>query len=116
MALIPCLNRYFQHQDLTYHIQAEDLGVAAASFEVKIYDHGTVLWLKRISYSEIIEQALEEQDQEQAVRMKIEKILHTIEAAIARGKLDTYLHGEQPSLKSATTFTDRLRRAFRRKR
>jgi len=116
MALIPCLNRYFQHQDRTYHIQAEDLGVAAVAFEVKIYDQGTVLWLKRISYSEIIEQELGEKEQEQAVRMKIEKVLHTIEAAIARGKLDTYLHGEQPPVKNATTFTDLLRRAFRRKR
>ncbi len=116
MALIPCLNRYFQHKNQTYHIQAEDLGEEVAAFEVKIYDRGTILWLKRLVYSEIIEQGLDEEEQEKAVRLKIEKTLHTIEAAIARGKLDAYLSGEKPPEKSATTFSSLLRRAFGRKR
>ena len=34
-----------------YHIQAEDLGVEQAVFEVRVYDGGAVLWHKRVPYA-----------------------------------------------------------------
>jgi hypothetical protein len=85
--LIVGVNRVFEHAGREYHLQAEDLGADQAFFEVRVYDHGTVLWKKRVPYAEILQKRLPRIDQEVEVRSLMEKTLHTVQAAIAKGKL-----------------------------
>jgi hypothetical protein len=85
--MIPGVNRVYQHDGKDYHLQAEDLGVEQACFEARVYDGGTVLWHKRISYAELVAQKLPKADQDDALRALMEKTLHTVQAAIAKGKL-----------------------------
>ena len=81
------VNRVFEHAGKEYHLQAEDLGTEQAFFEVRVYDHGTVLWKKRVPYAEILQKNLPKLDQDDEVRSLMEKTLHTVQAAIAKGKL-----------------------------
>lgn len=87
MSIVTGTNTVFHHDDREYHLQAEDLGSEAAAFEVRVYDHGSVLWVKRISYSELEEKGLPKLEREQALRTKMERTLLTVEAAIAKGKI-----------------------------
>jgi hypothetical protein len=81
------LNRIYPHGGHEYHIQAEDLGVEQAAFEVRVYEQGTVLWRKRVTYTDVLEQRLAKPEQEEALRSLMEKTVHTVEAAISKGKL-----------------------------
>ena len=81
------VNKAYQHEGREYHIQCEDLGVEQASFEVRVYDKGTVLWHKRVPYTEIVAQHLPKIEFEEALRSLMEKTIHTVQAAIAKGKL-----------------------------
>jgi len=81
------LNRVFPHGGKDYHIQVEDLGEALASFEVRVYDHGTVLFQKRVGYDDILAKSLPRLEQDDELRALMEKTLHTMQAAIAKGKL-----------------------------
>jgi hypothetical protein len=81
------LNRVYPHAGHEYHIQAEDLGVEHAAFEVRVYEQGTVLWRKRVAYVDVLEQHLPKTEQEEALRSLMEKTVHTVEAAISKGKL-----------------------------
>jgi len=56
-------------------------------FEIRVYDGGTVLWRKRLPYAEILEQKLPKLEQDESLRALMEKTLHTVQAAIAKGKL-----------------------------
>jgi len=85
--MIPGVNRVFPHEGKDYHLQAEDLGVEQASFEMRVYDGGTVLWHKRISYADLVAQKLPRLEQDEALRTLMEKTLNTVQAAIAKGKL-----------------------------
>lgn len=85
--MIVGLNRVFPHGGKDYHIQVEDLGVAPAAFEVRIYDGGTVLWKKRVGYGDILARSLPRLEQDEELRTLMEKTLHTVQAAIAKGKL-----------------------------
>jgi hypothetical protein len=85
--MVPGVNRVFPHDGKDYHLQAEDLGTDQACFEARVYDGGTVLWHKRISYAELVAQKLPKADQDDALRALMEKTLHTVQAAIAKGKL-----------------------------
>ena len=85
--MIVGVNRVFKHDGRDYHIQAEDLGLDLRCFEVRVYDKGTVLWRKRIGYGEIVEKNLPRLEQDENVRSFMEKTLHTVQAAIAKGKL-----------------------------
>ena len=85
--MIVGVNRVYEHAGKQYHLQAEDLGVEHASFEVRVYDGGSVLWRKRLPYTEILEQKLPKLEQDESLRALMEKTLHTVEAAIAKGKL-----------------------------
>jgi hypothetical protein len=85
--MIPGVNRVFPHEGKHYHLQAEDLGVEQASFEMRVYDGGTVLWHKRISYADLVAQKLPRLEQDEALRTLMEKTLNTVQAAIAKGKL-----------------------------
>jgi hypothetical protein len=87
--MIVGINRVIQHEDKEFHLQAEDLGVDLACFEVRVYQQGTVLWRKRIPYAELTQKNLPKQEMEDELRSLMEKTLHTVQAAIARGKLPT---------------------------
>jgi len=81
------VNVVYEHEGREYHLQAEDLGVEQACFEVRVYDKGTVLWRKQIKYEALLGQQLPKAEQEDALRSLMKKTIHTVEAAIAKGKL-----------------------------
>ena len=85
--MIGGVNRVYEHGGREYHIQAEDLGVEQALIEVRVYDGGAVLWRKRLPYAEILEKKLPKQEQDEELRAFMDKTLHTVQAAIAKGKL-----------------------------
>jgi hypothetical protein len=85
--MIVGVNRVYEHAGKQYHIQAEDLGVEQACFEVRVYDGGTVLWRKRLPYGDILQQNLPRLEQDESLRVFMEKTLQTVQAAIAKGKL-----------------------------
>jgi len=85
--VITAVNRVYEHGGHVYHLQAEDLGLEHRSFEVRVYDGGCVLWHKRVPYGEIVEQGLPKIEFESALHTLMEKTLHTVQAAIAKGKL-----------------------------
>jgi hypothetical protein len=81
------VNRVYEHDGREFHLQAEDLGLEQACFEVRVYDGGSVLWRKRVPYAEVLAQKLPKLEQEESLRSLMEKTLHTVQAAIAKGKL-----------------------------
>ena len=85
--MIVGVNRIFPHDGKDYHIQVEDLGLAQASFEVRVYDGGTVLWRKKVAYAEILGRSLPRLEQDEELRALMEKTMHTVQAAITKGKL-----------------------------
>ena len=85
--MIVGVNRVYEHEGKQYHIQAEDLGVDQACFEVRVYDQGTVLWRKQVPYRAVLARALPKIDQDDELRSMMEKTIHTVQAAIATGKL-----------------------------
>lgn len=85
--MITGINTVYSHAGIDYHLQVEDLGTKAAVFEVRIYNQGTVVWQKRMSYADLEEQNLSKAEHDQALRAKMEKTLRTVEAAIAKGKI-----------------------------
>ena len=85
--MIVGVNRVYEHEGKQYHIQAEDLGVDQACFEVRVYDQGTVLWRKQVPYRAVLARALPKIDQDDELRSMMEKTIHTVQAAIAKGKL-----------------------------
>ena len=85
--MIVGVNRVFDHGGRQYHIQAEDLGVEQACFEVRVYDHGTVLWHKKVAYNDVISRGLPKLEQDDELRSLMEKTIHTVQAAISKGKL-----------------------------
>ena len=85
--MITGVNRVYSHNGRDYHIQAADLGVEQACFEVRVYDGGTVLWRKKLPYAEILAKNLPKPEQDESLRALMEKTLHTVQAAIAKGKL-----------------------------
>ena len=85
--MISGVNRIFTHEGKDYHLQAEDLGPAQPCFEMRVYDGGAVIWRKKVSYEDVLAQKLPQTEQEESLRTLMEKTLHTVQAAIAKGKL-----------------------------
>ena len=85
--MITGINTIFEHGGRKFHLQAEDLGGETSSFEVRVYDEGSVVWQKRLSYGDLEGEKLSKQEHEQALRARMEKTLLTVEAAIAKGKI-----------------------------
>ena len=85
--MIVGVNKVYEHDGREFHLQAEDLGLEQACFEVRVYDGGTVLWHKRVPYAEVLALKLPKLEQEENLRSLMEKTLHTVQAAIAKGKL-----------------------------
>ncbi|MEM9555580.1 MAG: hypothetical protein AAGC60_15085 [Acidobacteriota bacterium] len=80
-------NRVVEHDGRQYHLQVEDLGDASQQFEIRVYDGGTVLWQKRVSYDDVVEPDMSRPALEHAVRAKMDKMLLTVEAGIQKGKI-----------------------------
>jgi hypothetical protein len=85
--MIVGVNRVYEHDGREFHLQAEDLGLEHGCFEVRVYDGGAVLWRKRVPYAEVLAQKLPKLEQDDSLRALMEKTLHTVQAAIAKGKL-----------------------------
>ena len=85
--MIVAVNRVFPHEGKDYHLQAEDLGLQQACFEARVYDGGTILWHKKVSYADVVARNLPRIEQDEALRLLMEKTLHTVQAAIVKGKL-----------------------------
>jgi hypothetical protein len=85
--VIVAVNKVYEHDGREYHLQAEDLGLEHGCFEVRVYDKGAVLWRKKVPYNEVLEKNLPKLEQEEGVRSLMEKTLHTVQAAISKGKL-----------------------------
>ena len=86
-AMIVGLNRAVEHEGRQFHVQVEDLGEARACFEVRLHEAGGILWRKQVDYRDVLGRGLPKDEQDEAVRESMEKTLHTVIAAIARGKL-----------------------------
>lgn len=80
-------NRIVEHEGHAYHVQCEDLGVESANFEVRVYENGTVLWLKRVPYRAVLIRNLPKTEQDEELRTLMEKTIQTVGAAIVKGKL-----------------------------
>ena len=85
--MFAAVNKVFNHAGRDYHLQAEDLGSEMASFEVRVYDGGAILWRKRVPYADVLEKKLARDDEDEAVRALMDKTLQTVQAAIVKGKL-----------------------------
>ena len=76
-------NRVFEHAGREFHVQVEDLA-HGDTIEVRVYDKGAVLFVKRVGYAEAVEGAPARDD---AIRAFMEKTIQTVIAAIAKGKI-----------------------------
>ncbi len=85
--MIMGVNRVYEYDGKQYHVQAEDLGLEQALFEVRVYVDGAVLWRKKVPYAEIVEKALPKNEQDEALNVFMEKTIHTVQAAISKGKI-----------------------------
>jgi len=81
------VNRVCEHDGKQFHVQAEDLGVDQACFEIRVYERGSVLWRKQVRYDELLQKQLPKAEMEEALRGLMERTVHTVQAAIAKGKL-----------------------------
>ena len=81
------VNRVLDHGGKQYHVQAEDMGVEHACFEVRVYVDGAVLWRKKVPYNEILQKGLPKNEQDEALNGFMEKTIHTVQAAISKGKI-----------------------------
>lgn len=85
--MIPGSNRVVEHEGREYHLQVEDLGDDSKNFEIRVYEGGTVLWQKRVSYADVVEDDMPRSEYEQAVRQKMDKMLLTVRAGVLKGKI-----------------------------
>ncbi len=76
-------NRVFEHAGRQFHIQVEDLPTGD-TVEVRVYDKGAVLFVKRVPYAEAMAGTASRDD---AIRAFMEKTIQTVIAAIAKGKI-----------------------------
>lgn len=76
-------NRVFEHAGREFHIQVEDLA-QGHTIEVRVYDKGAVLFVKRVPYAEAVAGASVRDD---AIRAFMEKTIQTVMGAIVKGKI-----------------------------
>ena len=87
MSMITGINTIYEHEGKQYHLQVEDLGAEAIAYEVRVYDGGSVVWLKRIPYEDLEAQSLPKAEHDKALRAAMEKTLRTVQAGVAKGKI-----------------------------
>lgn len=84
--MIPGRNVDIEHEGRSFQVQVEDLGEEAKAFEVRLTEGGSILWQKRVSYEERLE-SVGDDDRDRELATLVEKTVHTVEAALRRGKL-----------------------------
>ena len=87
MSMVVGSNTVFEHEGKEYHLQAEDLGSETGAFEVRVYNRGSVVWLKRIPYGDLEARQLPRREHDRELRSMMEKTLLTVRAAIAKGRI-----------------------------
>jgi len=85
--LLPGINRVYEHDGTRYLIECEDRGTAEGAFEVRVIRTGSQLWARRIEYGDLLESDASEAELERDLAARAEKTIHTVQAAIAKGKL-----------------------------
>ena len=85
--MIVGLNRAVEHEGRHFHVQVEDLGAPQRVLRGPAARGGGIVWRKQVDYREILGRGLPRDGQDDAVLATMEKTLHTVVAAIARGKL-----------------------------
>ncbi len=81
------VNRVFAHGGKDYHIQAEDLGVEQAASRCASTTRAPCSGASGCPTPTSWRQGLRQLEQDEALRALMEKTLHTVQAAIAKGKL-----------------------------
>jgi hypothetical protein len=87
MSVQAAINRIYEHDGHTYHVQTEDLGTEEGCFEVRVFEQGGVLFRKRVAYGEILQKNLSREETDEQIHALMDKAVHTVQAAIAKGKL-----------------------------
>lgn len=85
--MVPGMNRVLEHEGVRYLVECEDLGVEKAAFEVRISAGGNLLWQKRLSYQEVVDEGAAGGPLEAEVRARMERAAQTAGAAVAQGKV-----------------------------
>lgn len=84
--MIMGVNTSIVHEGHEYHIQCEDLGFKATSFEIRVYDQGNILWQKRVPYQPVPDNPGSPEAVE-ALKEQQGKLVKTVQAAITQGKI-----------------------------
>src|SRR5690349_17367049 len=85
--MITGYNTDVRHNEVVFHVQTEDKGLANPFIESLVYVGGQVLASKRASYSEMLAEGKEEKD----IVALMDHQHRTMIAAIRHGKLDAKL-------------------------
>jgi len=85
-------NTDIEHTGTTYHVQTEDKGRANPIVESLVYARGEILYSKRTSYQDLVEEEVENN----AIAALMERQHHTISEAIRRGRLAQLTEKPEP--------------------
>lgn len=85
-------NTDIDHAGTTYHVQTEDKGRANPVVESLVYARGEILYSKRTSYQDLVEEEVEND----AIAALMERQHHTITEAIRRGRLTNLSEDPEP--------------------
>jgi len=83
-------NTDIDHAGTTYHVQTEDKGRSNPIVESLVYARGEILYSKRTSYQELVEEDVDNK----TIAALMERQHHTIVEAIRRGRLEQL--GDEP--------------------
>ncbi len=85
--MIPGINQSFQLDGHDYIIQGEDQGEAQACFDVRVMEQGSIVWQKRLSYQDLLDQELPQPEMQKKLRAQVERTLEMVKVGLERGKL-----------------------------
>ncbi len=96
-------NTDIDYTGTTYHVQTEDKGRANPVVESLVYARGEILYSRRTSYQDLVEEEVEND----AIAALMERQHHTISEAIRRGRLTQLTEGPEPVNDDDDTSTSR---------
>jgi len=96
-------NTDIEHAGTTYHVQTEDKGRANPVVESLVYARGEILYSRRTSYQDLVEEKVEND----AIAALMERQHHAISEAIRRGRLTQLTEGPEPVSDEDDTHTSR---------
>lgn len=82
--MITGFNTDIEYDGVTYHVQTEDKGLAKPIILSLVYDRGTILAAKRLSYDDLVEEGFDEK----ALAARLRRQHKLICAAIQAGRLN----------------------------